>query len=176
MAKNRTLISALAATTTCIALTACGGGSDETSTSATGESTAATDELGGAGQWTNEQLCALSTPEAVSQAFGVDVDEQPARGDNDWSTCFWKLADDPLAQAPMSISDYSGFTSDGLGGDEQLDIDGADMAAYSENIGGAANVSAVVGEQRLEITFPVGTEGARDFGTAIVSIWAANQS
>ena len=112
----------------------------------------------------------------MSQAFGVDVEERPAGGDNDYSVCFWKLADDPLAQGPMTISNSSGFASDGLGGDEELDIAGADMAAYDASSGGAASVLAVVGEQLLQITFPVGTEGAKEFGIPIASVWVASQS
>jgi hypothetical protein len=112
----------------------------------------------------------------VSLQFGVAVEEKPTIDEADQSACNWSLASDPLAQSPMRISNTAGFTSDSLGGDEPLDIAGADMAAYSANIGGGAHVDAVVGDQLLEIVFPVGAEGAREFGMTIATLWVASQS
>ena len=122
------------------------------------------------------ELCALSTAEAVSLQFGVAVEEKPSIDEADQSGCNWALADDPAAQSPMRISQTAGFTSEALGGDEPIDIAGADLAAYSANLGGGAHVDAVVGDQLLEIVFPVGTEGAREFGLVIASLWVASQS
>ncbi len=176
-------ISAAIAGTVCLTLTACGGGSDDNNSAINANAAEAaggspgTDELGGPGHWTASQLCALSTPDAVSLQFGVEIEERPAIDDADWSACHWEdKGGEPLAQPLMSINNHSGFASDSLGGDEPLDVVGADMATYSANIGGAAHVDAVVGDQSIEITFPVGTEGAREFGTVIAALWAASQA
>ncbi len=154
--------------------TACGGGSDAATDSAA--SAGEDGEFGGPGRWSAEQLCSLSSAQAVSAQFGdLKVEERAGIDDPEWTACSWSDASDPLAQGPMSISQYGGFASDALGLEVDLDIAGADMAGFSDNIGGAALVNAVVGDQMLEITFPVGTEGAQEFGTVVAALWVAAQ-
>jgi hypothetical protein len=173
---TRTITTSLAAAI-CIALSACGGASDSPTANVEPiNEPAAADQLGGAGFWTGSQLCALSTPEAVALQFGVEVEESTGADDRPQSACRWKDPDDPLALAQMSVYNTHNFTADAIGGDELLDIAGADMAAYFDNVGGAAAVTAVVGDQMLQVSFPVGTEGAREFGTAIATVWVASQS
>ncbi len=187
--RTRTLAAAAVLTLTLVA-TACGDSdSDGTDGDSNGDvaaeepasepSTSASsgaDELGGAGPWTSEQLCALSTPDAVQTAFGVDEVEEIAGTLESSPSCRWIDASDPAAPAALGISLYPEFTSERLGADEDVEIPGADIAGFSENIGGAANLMTVVGTQALEITFPVGTEGASEFGSAIASVWVAQQT
>lgn len=183
--RTRTLATAAALTLTLVA-TACGdsesdgdssgGAAEEPAAEPSASASAGADELGDAGAWTSEQLCALSTPDAVQTAFGVDEVEEIAGTLESSPSCRWIDASDPAAPAALGISLYPEFTSERLGADEDVEIPGADMAGFSENIGGAANLMTVVGTQALEITFPVGTAGASEFGSAIASVWVARQS
>ena len=183
--RTRTLATAAALTLTLVA-TACGdsesdgdssgGAAEEPAAEPSASASAGADELGDAGAWTSEQLCALSTPDAVQAAFGVNEVEEIAGTLESSPSCRWIDASDPAAPAALGISLYPEFTSERLGADEDVEIPGADMAGYSQNIGGAANLMTVVGTQALEITFPVGTAGASEFGSAIASVWDARQS
>ena len=180
--RTSTLATAAALTLTLVA-TACGGSdsdsggdADDSAAEESAAESSGADELGGAGPWTSEQLCALSTPADVEAAFGVDEVEEIVGTLESSPSCRWVDSSDPVAAAPMGVSLYPEFTSERLGADEDVVIPGADMAGFSENIGGAASLMTVVGTQALEITFPVGTEGASEFGSAIASLWVAQQT
>ncbi len=179
---NKHLTLSIAATLALgLSISACGGsdsggGSSSEPGGSDASAEAGEDELGGVGPWTGSQLCALSSVDEVSQQFdNSQIEERAGVDDPLYSTCRWGDLSDVYAPSQMSIEQTFNFTSDRLGADVDIDLVGADMAGFYNSVGGAALLTAVVGKQALNISFPVDTAGAEEFGTAIASIWVAAQ-
>ncbi len=141
---------------------------------------------GGPGHWTAAQLCELIPEGGLDSLFGTTEPIAAKEGTDqpEWSVCNWEdpdVAFDPLVATPklFTIKNIPRDVQSPPADQENVDLglSSPDGAVFYDELD--PSMSAIVvfaGDQLLQVSFPMGTPGAREVAAAVAGSWAEAQT
>ncbi len=143
------------------------------------------DALPGAGHWTAAELCLLVPQGILDPLFSATnpITAQESTDQPEWSVCKWEDPDvefDPAVSTPQlfTIKNIPRDTQNPRSDIEQVDLGltAPDGAVYYEEFNpGMAAIVVFAGDQLLQISYPVGTTGAKELSRDVASVWVEAQ-